>query len=78
VHEHIRATADLVHQRLAITHTNAAAGGLTALDLAMAIYHGGFDRNIAWRLTEMLCLLHHLQRAGELEPEADGVHWRLV
>lgn len=78
VHEHIRATIELVQQRLAIARTNAAAGGLTALGLAMAIYHSSFDRSVSWRLTEALCLLHHLQLAGALETEADGVRWRLA
>ena len=80
VHGHIEGNRNLVAERLQAVMTAVAAEPLTAVQIAPAI-HGGQPldaRNAQWFLSETLCYLRHLERAGRLqsEPDGDAERWR--
>ena len=81
---HIRASREIVQQRLRNSRSGLADMPLTALELAPAIFGEPLaPLTGAWRLGETLAYLRHLERAGAVigEPDArDGaeasVRWR--
>jgi glyoxylase-like metal-dependent hydrolase (beta-lactamase superfamily II) len=81
VHGHIDASRRLVAERLARARAIVSKRPRTALGVAHELYDEPLDEtNAAWRLTETLCYLRHLEKNGVLTPERDGEaqRWRLA
>src|SRR5436305_980290 len=70
-----------VRERLEAVAGARAGGPRTALEIAPVV-HGRpvSEGNASWVLSETLCYLTRLQRAGRVEPEPDGkgARWRLA
>ncbi len=80
VHGHIEGNRRLVAERLEAVMRAVAAEPLTAAQIAPAIRDGEplNIRNAQWFLSETLCYLRHLERAGRVRSEPDGraERWR--
>jgi glyoxylase-like metal-dependent hydrolase (beta-lactamase superfamily II) len=80
VHGHIAASRQLVEQRLDALRHALARRPATAAELAPLIHDGErlTEENASWLLSETLCYLEHLLRAGQVTREVDGgaVRWR--
>jgi glyoxylase-like metal-dependent hydrolase (beta-lactamase superfamily II) len=80
VHGHIEGNRRLVAERLEAVMRAVAAEPLTAAQVAPAIRDGEplNIRNAQWFLSETLCYLRHLERAGRVRSEPDGraERWR--
>jgi glyoxylase-like metal-dependent hydrolase (beta-lactamase superfamily II) len=79
VHGHIEGNRRLVAERLAAVAAAVAHEPLTAAEIAPVVHGRPLDiRNAQWFLSETLCYLRHLQRAGQVRAEADGPveRWR--
>jgi glyoxylase-like metal-dependent hydrolase (beta-lactamase superfamily II) len=79
VHGHIEGSRALVQQRLDAVLASIRQAPRTALEIAPKI-HGEplTERNASWLLSETLCYLTHLERAGQVtrEPAGDATKWR--
>ncbi len=75
---HIEANRTLVDERLAAVLEALAGGARQVVEIAPRV-HGGELRpqNAQWWLSETLCYLTHLQRAGRVA-RADGDRWALA
>ncbi len=79
VHGHIEGNRRLVAERLNAVMLAVDGEPLTAAQIAPQV-HGGRPldaRNAQWFLSETLCYLRHLERAGRVrsEPDADATRW---
>jgi glyoxylase-like metal-dependent hydrolase (beta-lactamase superfamily II) len=74
VHGHIEANRSLVAERLEATLAGARDEPRTALQIAPGVYGEPIDEhNGSWLLSQTLCYLRHLERAGRVRSEpADG------
>jgi len=66
VRAHIDATRALVAARLDATLAAAGARPATALEYAPAVFGEPLEPATRWRLYELLCYLHHLEREGAI------------
>ena len=75
VHAHIEGTRELVGERLAAGVATLRAKPLTAIEAVPGIYGETFGSVMAaWRLSETLCYLEHLERSGAVRRlTTDGV-----
>jgi glyoxylase-like metal-dependent hydrolase (beta-lactamase superfamily II) len=81
VHAHVEGNRALVAERLALTTTALSDAPLSALDVVPGIFGAPVTpMTAAWRLTETLCFLTHLEHLGQVQRElVDGVErWRLT
>lgn len=79
IHGHIEANRRLVRERLEAVLAAVADGRDTAMEVAPSVHEEGLTQtNAGWVLQETLCYLHHLERAGRVSREADGVAERWV
>jgi glyoxylase-like metal-dependent hydrolase (beta-lactamase superfamily II) len=79
VHGHVEGNRRLVAERLAAVAGAVAMQPLTAAQIAPVIRDQPLDlRNAQWFLSETLCYLRHLERAGRVRAEPDGAveRWR--
>jgi glyoxylase-like metal-dependent hydrolase (beta-lactamase superfamily II) len=80
VHGHIEGNRTLVAHRLDAALRAVAAEPLTAVEIAPAVHDDEplNVRNAQWYLSETLCYLRHLERAGQVRAETDGdaTRWR--
>ncbi|HTW11106.1 MAG TPA: MBL fold metallo-hydrolase [Solirubrobacteraceae bacterium] len=73
VHAHIVGARRLVEERLAVARDALDAMPRTALELAPTIFGEQLTPETAyWRLTEVLCVLQHLELEGSVVRETDG------
>jgi glyoxylase-like metal-dependent hydrolase (beta-lactamase superfamily II) len=81
VHGHVEGSRKLANERLEAVARALADRPRTALEIAPVV-HGRpvSEGNASWVLSETLCYLTHLQRAGRAEPEpgGEGARWRLA
>jgi hypothetical protein len=73
VRGHIEGARDLVHARLAAVREAVAGEPRNAVEIAPAVHDGEplSRANAPWLLSETLCYLHHLERAGAVRREAE-------
>jgi glyoxylase-like metal-dependent hydrolase (beta-lactamase superfamily II) len=80
VHGHIEGNRRLVAERLDAVMGAVGRAPLTAAEIAPEIHAGQplNARNAQWFLSETLCYLRHLERAGRVasEPDGDVERWR--
>ena len=73
VHGHIEGTRALVHERLDAVLRAVRDRPRTAIEITPAIHSESLTPQTAGRyLTETLCYLRHLERAGSVRRESDG------
>ncbi|HEY2440863.1 MAG TPA: MBL fold metallo-hydrolase [Solirubrobacteraceae bacterium] len=81
VHGHIEGNRALVHERLETVLATVRREPATAVQIAPSLHGRPLDvRNATWFLSETLCYLRHLERAGRVRSEQDGGAevWRAV
>jgi glyoxylase-like metal-dependent hydrolase (beta-lactamase superfamily II) len=81
VHGHIEGNRSLVQERLETVMAVVRREPSTAAQIAPAVHSRSLDmRNARWFLSETLCYLTHLKRAGRVRGERDGGAevWRAV
>ena len=81
VHGHVEGSRALVRQRLEAVLASIQEAPQTAVEIAPKIHDEPLtERNASWLLSETLCYLTHLERAGQVarEPAGDGTRWRRV
>lgn len=80
VHGHVEASRRLAWQRLDALRVLLGETPMTAVEIAPGVHEGEplTDQNASWFLSETLCYLEHLERAGEVSRELDGgaARWR--
>jgi glyoxylase-like metal-dependent hydrolase (beta-lactamase superfamily II) len=79
VHGHIDANRALVRQRLDAVLAAIDGAPRNAVEISPQVYDVPLSSsNAAWLLSETLCYLQHLERAGRVarEPEGEGERWR--
>ena len=79
VHGHIEGSRALVKARLDSVLAALRDGPGTALEIAPRVHERGVtEQNASWLLSETLCYLTHLERAGEVtrEPDGEAARWR--
>ncbi len=78
---HIDANRELVAGNLQAVRKALERAPSTARELVDAIFEGPLTpARTAWRMTETLCYLRHLEVTGRAAPESDGVveRWRVL
>ena len=81
VRAHIDANRELVAGNLQAVRKALERAPSTARELVDAIFEGPLTpARTAWRMTETLCYLRHLEVTGRAAPESDGVieRWRVL
>jgi glyoxylase-like metal-dependent hydrolase (beta-lactamase superfamily II) len=79
VRGHIEGNHKLVRERLAAVIRELATEPRTALEITPGVYGEPLTQHTAaWRLSETLCYLTHLERIGRVQRQADGQvdRWR--
>jgi len=75
-HGHAEGNRTLVGERLAAVRRAVAPEARTAVEIVPVVYGEPLtDANAAWRLSETLCYLRHLEVRGELV-RTEGERWR--
>jgi glyoxylase-like metal-dependent hydrolase (beta-lactamase superfamily II) len=81
VHGHVEGNRKLVNERLEAVLTALATGPKTVVETVPLVYGEALTQlNAAWRLSETLSYLRHLEQIGRVtrEPDGDVERWRLA